>query len=334
MIIISNLIELENSKEKIIEISKRIKNNYQINYSNIYALHKSNNKVITVIDEVNQYYTCFKEKNEDIMECCIDIEPIAYSDNTKYFESFIKKIYNYFQKKVLYFPLVYEDSSFYNLLHNNENFLKYSRLYTSIIEPQKIKDIFEYIGRNQYFSKNAVKKFERNLRVEHYIKQDVKEYIINVEKKSWKNVVGQDMYSNYEKAVYYNELIEQGIAEIAVAFCGNIPVAHRIDAVVNNSVTQLKTSFNEDYKRYKPGAYLLIYDMLNNAKQYNQIDLYGGPNLIKNLIETRRINRYDFCYGNIDVINRLKIARQKWDEKNINNFKEGKAIKKVYEGKF
>ena len=106
MIIISNLIELENSKEKIIEISKRIKNNYQINYSNIYALHKSNNKVITVIDEVNQYYTCFKEKNEDIMECCIDIEPIAYSDNTKYFESFIKKIYNYFQKKVLYFPLV------------------------------------------------------------------------------------------------------------------------------------------------------------------------------------------------------------------------------------
>lgn len=330
MIIINNCEELKKNKELIDKISNKNINNFQLCYENIYALYKLDEKIFTIIDEGNQYYTCLKKRDNNIMECCINIEPISYIKDTIKLEKFIDEIYNRFEKRTLYFPLVYENSTFYNLFCKNEKYYKYIRLYTSIVEPQKIKDLFEYIGENIYFSISAVKKFEKKLYVKYFSKENVENILSSIEKESWKNTFGKDLYTNYNKLLYYNELIDKGLAEIAVAFFNEMPVAYRIDAIKDNVVTQLKTSFNEKYKKYSPGAYLTIYDMYCRFKNYDIIDLYGSPNLVKNLVETKRVERYDFCYGNINTIEQLKTERQNWDMKNFKIFKNGQGIKNVY----
>lgn len=331
MIIIKNIEELKKNKEYIMKKSNQKINNFQLCYKNLYALHKFNPKVITIIDDVKEYYTCFEQRNDNIMDCCINIEPISYKEDTTKIEDFINEIYNYFGKKTLYFPLVYENSKFNNLLLKNKAFYKYKRLYTSIVEPKKIEDLFAYIGKNKYFSINSVKKFEKKLYIKYFSKENVENILSIIEQESWKNKFGKDLYTNYNNLLYYNELIYQGIAQIAVAFYDEMPVAYRIDAITNDAVTQLKTSFSEKYKKYSPGAYLTIYDMYNNLKNYNSIDLYGSPNLVKNLIETHRIERFDFCYGSKNIMEELRIERQNWDAKNLEIFKEGQGIKKVYE---
>lgn len=332
MIIIKELSQLEKCEKDIKNLINKKIENYQFYYENLYALHKSNSEIITFIDNKKQCFTSFKPKDEDIMECCINIEPIYIGNSYKEkVECFIQEIYNYFDNKTLYFPLVYENSEFYKVISQNNKFYKYKRLYTSIVEPSKIKNLFEYLDDNKYFSKSAVKKFEKKLKVKYYIKQNVEKILANIEKESWKSCVGQDMYTHYDKIIYYNELIKKGVAQIAVAIDEeNKPVAYRIDAILNDMAIQLKTSFSEKYKKYSPGAYLTIYDMFNNLKNFRQIDLYGGPNLLKDLVETKRINRYDICFGNTKVIEELKESRLNWDER---NFKEKRAIKRIYDKK-
>lgn len=331
MIVINNCKELIKNKEIIDKISNKNIKNFQLCYENVYALYKLNTEIFTIIDEKNEYYTCFKKRDSDIMECCINIEPISYKKDTLKLGEFVDKIYNYFGKCTLYFPLVYENSIFYNLFYESKKLDKYIRLYTSIVEPQKIYNLFKYIGENAYFSTNAVKKFEKKLYIKYFLKENVENILSNIERESWKNNFGKDLYTNYNKLLYYNELIVKGVAQIAVAFFEEIPVAYRIDAINDNVVTQLKTSFSEKYKKYSPGAYLTIYDMYYKFKNYDSIDLYGSPNLVKNLIETKRIKRYDFCYGNKNIIEQLRNERQKWDMKNLKIFKNGQGIKNVYE---
>ena len=331
MIVIKNVEELRKNREYIEKISNRNIKNFQLCYENLYALHKFNSEIVTLIDDFKKYYTCFKKKNDNIMECCINIEPISYKKDITEIENFIKEIYSYFRKKTLYFPLVYENSEFNKLLLKDKKICRYKRLYTSIVEPKKIKDLFTYIGNNKYFSINAVKKFKKKLYIKYFSKEDVENILSIIEQESWKNKFGKDLYTNYNKLLYYNELIYQGVAQIVVAFYDKMPVAYRIDAIKNNIVTQLKTSFSEKYKKYSPGAYLTIYDMYNNFKNFDSIDLYGSPNLLKNLIETKRIERFDFCYGDKNIINELKLERQEWDMRNFKIFKEGYGIKKVYE---
>ncbi len=328
MIIINNLKDLEKNKHIIIEIINNKMINFQLTFENLYSIHKSNDTAITFISDEKNFITTLKKKNDSIMECCMEIEPVFINENEKTLFSFIQKIKDSLNVKVLYFPLVYENSTFYKVLNENNNLYVFKRLYTSIIRPKLIDNIYKYIR------KYNVNKFEKKLFIKYYEKEDMISEISSIEGSSWKRRVGQDMLTQKEKLVYYNELIKSGLAKIVVAFCRetNEPIAYRIEAISNNTVYSLKTSFNEDFRKYSPGTYLLIYDMINQYKNYEKIDLYGGPSLWKSKVETYRINRYDFCYGDEDVINKLKINREKWDQKNYINFKEKKAIREIYRG--
>lgn len=326
MIIINNLENLKKNKQTIMNIMNNKMKNFQLTFENLYCIHKSNATAITFISDKKEFITTLKKKNDSIMECCIEIEPIFINENEKNLFSYIQEIKDILNVKALYFPLVYENSLFYKLLNENNNLYEYKRLYTSIIQPKLIDNIYKYIR------KYNVNKFEKNLFIKYYEKKDVINEISIIESNSWKSEVGQDMLTQKEKLIYYNELIKSGLAKIAVAFYKdtNEPIAYRIEAISNDTVYSLKTSFNENFRKYSPGTYLLIYDMINRYKNYKKIDLFGGPSLWKSKIETNRINRYDFCYGDEDVINKLKINREKWDQKNYNNFKEKKAIREIY----
>lgn len=333
MIIIRTLRELIKNEMCIRKITKD-SNNFEHLFENLYAIHKSNQTAITLIDEKNKMMTTLKKRDENIYECCMNVDPIYLKCDGRLVIDFIKQIYKIIDKKVLYFPLVYENSLTFQFLKDNYNIIKYKRLYTSIVDLSKYSNVFAEIEGNAYFSQRNKNKFEKIGIIKNIKGKDATEIISSVEKQSWKSKVGQDMVTQKEKLIYYNELIKNGTAEITVAFDKekNNPIAYRIDSFIGNRAIQLKTSFDERYKKYSPGTYLTLYDTIKyyKEKEFDSIDLFGGPNVIKDTIETERIERYDMCYGDKNTILELKEKRMNWDYKNYKNFKEKNAIRKIY----
>lgn len=331
MNIIRNINDLKDNFDNINLINKT---NYQQTYENLYATHLSNKTAITFIE--NDMITTFIEKDDKTFECVLNIEPIITTNfEPKNIEKFINNIYVYLNKN-LYFPLVYSDSIFYKIL--NKKLYNYQRLYTSISNYKKIgNNILDRVLSSDkvYFSKRNIKKFESSMYIKYFTKIDVKYLIKKIEIKSWKYEKKQDMITKHHQLLYYNELIKQGVAIIAVSFTKNtnIPIAYRIDANYANKTHVLKNSYNEDYKKYSPGSYMLIYDLFKRYPNREYVDLYGGPGLAKQMIETERVERYDMFYGNKEDIIKIKENRNKWDEKIYNNYLLGNSIKKVFNSK-
>lgn len=326
MIVINNIKELEDNKELFGKGT-----NFQQTYENAYAIHLSNNTAKTFIKD--NLITTFIENNEDILECSLNIEPIInINDNVLDYIKGINKITN----KILYFPLVYEDSMFYKLL--KDKLYNYKRLYTSLVDFKKVEsNILDNVksNKNSYFSKRQAKKIERDLYIKYYTNTDVKNIITKIELDSWKHNNKQDMVTKKDQLIYYNELIKQGIAEIAVAYTekDNDLVAYRINAFYNNKVHVLKNSYREMYRKYSIGTYMLICDLYKNYKDYKYVDLYGGPGLAKEIIEDKRVERYDFIYGTGPSVEKLEKGRKAWDKKNYEVYKEGKSLREVFNKK-
>ena len=330
MIIIKNLKDLE--KKQLLIKSKK-STNYQHTYENLYAIHKSNKTAITFIDE--NLITNFTLKNNDCYECMLNIEPIVTDEiNKEKLWHFINKIKNYLNK-TLYFPLVYEDSIFYQLL--NKDLYTYNRLYTSISDHTKINNIIDKIttSKRVYFSMRNVKKFESKLYIKSYTQKDVSEIIQKIELESWKHTAKQDMITKNEQFIYYTNLVKSGIASLIVAFDKMTDefVAYRLDAIYNTKVHVLKNSFKEEYKKYSPGSYLLLYDLFYRYPKVSYVDLFGGPSLAKEMIETDRINRYDMLLGDEKIIKKIEDNRIKWDKLNYDNYLQGNSIKSVFNKK-
>ena len=308
--------------------------NYQQTYENIKAIHLSNDSAITIIDDY--CITTFTKKNDYIMECALNIEPIImHKYDKEKMLLFLNKVSKELNK-TLYFPLVYEDSNFYKLLKND--LYNYQRLYTSIIDYGKIdNDILTYINKSDrvYFSKRSVNKFENKLYIKYYTKKSVKRIIKHIELNSWKHIEQQDMISKNSQLIYYNELVNSGIANIAVAYDKhtNKAVSYRIDGIGNNKIHVLKNSYIEEYKKYSPGSYMLLYDLYKTYKNYSYVDLYGGPGQAKQMIETNKIDRYDMFYGDLSIIKEIETNRKVWDKKNYDNYLKGNSIKEVFNKK-
>lgn len=330
MIVLKSIDDLVKNQE----IFKNIKaTNYQQTYKNIYSIFKSDESAITFIED--EMLTVLIKKDENIYECPLNIEPILHDKSTsRQLLDFIYSIKKYLNKTI-YFPLVYADSKFYKAL--KYDIYTYKRLYTSICNYTKIGNIINKVSSSDkvYYSNRNVKKFESKLYIKYYTKINPTDIIKEIEKESWKFIVNQDMITKKEQLMYYSSLVQSGVASIAVSYMKdtNDMVAYRIDAKYNNKIHVLKNSYKEQYKKYSPGSYMLISDLYNQYKNFKYVDLYGGPGLAKNMIETYRVNRYDMLIGDIEVIRKLENNRKQWDEKNYNNFLSGKSVKEVFNNK-
>ncbi len=330
MIVISDI-------EKLGEVEKIIRSlnisNFQQTYENIYAIYLSNKSAMTFIE--NNMLTVLVKKDDNVYECPLNIEPIVSNGaTTKKYLKFLNNIKNYLNK-TLYFSLVYEDSNFYKFLKND--LYTYDRLYTSICNYTKIDNIIDKVlssNRVHYSNKN-VKKFENKLYIKYYTKINPSKIITEIESESWKHLAKQDMLAKKEQLIYYSSLVESGVANIAVSYMKdtNDIVSYRIEAKYNNKIHVLKNSYKEQYKKYSPGSYMLISDLYNHYKNTEYMDLYGGPGLAKDMIETGRVNRYDMILGDMKVIKNLENNRKKWDLKNYTNFLNDKSIKEVFNKK-
>lgn len=329
MYVIKKIEDLAKYKNIINEKVK--KENFQFTYENLYALHKANNSIFTFIKNVGKdvMITSFKIGRENSYECCMDREPIYGLNDEKKLIKFLEEIKKYIGADTLYFPLIYENSLFYKLANRNLMFIKYKRLYTSIIETNKVD-----LKRN-FLDNNRINRFKKNCYIEYINGKDCKEIISKIEESSWKHNVGQDMLTKKDKFIYYNEIISQGIAWLVVArkLENDEPIAYRIEVIENGNLIFLKTSFDSKFEKLSAGTFLATYDLLHHylsIENIKSIDLYGGPSIWKAFEETSRINRYDFCLGNEYTINKIRENRINWDKKNYEIFLERKSQKKIY----
>ena len=331
VITITNLSELNKYKSEITMITSKTINPW-FSFGGIKSMILAYKNIYLVL--INRDMICvFKKRNIDILESMVDIEPIYNLKKDKSIKW--HNIFNYLleltNSKAIYFPLVYENSEFYKNFNKSPIFKNYKRLYTSICDFKYLNDVNKKMIYN-YLHKNNINQINKLFCVERYTRVNVIDKLTKIESNSWKSAVQQDLVTKKEDLVFYNEIVKQGIATCSILEDNQnkIPIAYRLDCVEGNKLIQLKTSYNENYRKYKPGTYLLLYDLLR-MQNIEHIDLYGGPNTIKNTIETRKIDRYDFLYGENSCSEKLIKNRINWDKKNWNNFIERKGIRNVYE---
>lgn len=280
---------------------------------------------------INKNMLCgFRKRSNEILECLINIEPIFGLENDKNINW--QQVFNLLLQatgaKIIYFPLVYKTSIFYtrfcSILQN------YKRLYTSICKFDMLN------GTNQkkissFLHKNNINKIEKLFEIKRYCGQSVIDKLSEIEINSWKHIVNQDLVTKKEDLIFYDEMVKSGMA-----ICSMVedkqscyPIAYRLDYVVGDKLVQLKTSYNENYRSVKPGTYLLLYDLFK-MPGVEIADLYGGPNTIKDAIETNKIDRFDFMFGQKDLIENIAKNRINWDNKNLDVFNKRKGLRNVY----
>ncbi len=138
--------------------------------------------------------------------------------------------------------------------------------------------------------------------------------VLDVDDQSWKADRGQSMRQRGQAALYFSLLREGNVGAAFLRHQGK-PVAFRIDAWTNDRLTCLKWSYDEAYRRYSPGLYLLTEGLTEQwgGVGLSVVDLCGGPDLLKDLLHTHRVPRVDVWCGSLEQGQRLARDRQALD---------------------
>ncbi len=256
------------------------------------------------IDTDNLIVSAFKRKKDTVWQCEFLGFPFLVSTNTSSsaIEKYIQDVKNFLEATTLYFPLVYKIDGARPIFAQNAFTALYDRLSSPIINGELKKETMwrRVVERYGSRAERQRKLFDSMLHVESFTGVDVSEYLTQVEKKSWKKIYNQDMLSRDNQIVYYSQIIKSGLAKVSFAFTEKkIPVAYRITVNVNNILYVLKWSYDEAFKKYSPGFYLLTIDLFSSVDdiKYEYIDLYGSPDKLKDLMQTEKLARVDVYWS-------------------------------------
>ncbi|MDD4937401.1 MAG: hypothetical protein PHX34_00055 [Candidatus Shapirobacteria bacterium] len=339
--IIDSLNKLKRSRKFIDSLFSLNGKIFLQNYLSLEAKFRSNKKdnFVVFIDDSLNLISAFEKKSEKVWLCSLAGYPILAKNNVsvKGLENFVNKIFNGLKVDALYFPLVYRKDKIYLKLKSLSGISTWPRLPSPIIKKNfsgtviwdKVK---EHYGSRAEKQKN---KFEKYLYIRPIKINEVENIIRTVENNSWKKLYGQDMISRGDQYKYYVNIIKNGLADISVCFDRktNQPVAFRIDSLNNGILYTIKWSFDENYKKYSPGFYLITIDLFHKYlnTHLNYIDLYGSPDSLKNMVETNRLSRCDFCLSKSNyLINMIKKERTDYDKKIYDNYIKQKSLKNLF----
>lgn len=312
---------------------------YLQSYSSLEASYcqKKEKDMITIIDLKAQIVSAFEKKTKDIWQCNFSGFPFLCKRNIDLstLELYIYQIKKYLKANTVYFPLVYKTDFTIDGLMYFKNAYCWRRLSTPVITGDfKENTIWDRV-KSRYGSRadKQRKLFERNLFTKRLTLADLKDEITKVEKNSWKSKYKQDMLSRDNQIDFYSSIIKSGLANITFAYDKAVPVAFRIDAFSRDTLYVIKWSYDENYKKYSPGFYLLTVDLFKSYKDCHitLIDLYGSPDSLKSLMENDRLDRMDVSISeDTSVVNNLKNNRITYDEKIIANYNKNQSIKNLF----
>lgn len=310
---------------------------YTQNYFSLEAEFRSrkNNEFVVIIDRENSLLTAFS-KEAGKLECVIQGYPILSLEiiDERVMKRFLREVRDFLEVELVYFPLIYKQSSLFQIIQGVTGVMVWTRLPSPIITGDFSEEVI-WKRVVERFGSRAIrqrKKFEKNLQVRSINNYEVPGIIRDIELNSWKGKCRQDMLSR-DQFNYYVHLIWSGVANISVAFNREEAVAYCIDAVVKGTLYVIKWSYKESYKTFSPGFYLLTVNLFQKyaGEKLNLIDLYGSPDHLKKLLETDRLERVDICCSDLQQSSlKLKEKRLRFDQKILSNFQAQKSIKAAY----
>jgi len=291
------------------------------------------------INEGNRLVSAFEKKSEKTWQCTMSAYPVLCEKEASKTTliDFFDEIQRELGVTTLYFPLVYERCKTFETLRDISQFNFWKRLPCPVINGDFSLPIIWNRVLDRYGSRanRQKKKFESKLVVKSIDISDLDAIIEKVETNSWKKLFSQDMLSRGNQFIYYTNIIKSGLADITVAFDEEIDqaVAFRIDSMINRVLYVIKWSYDENYKQYSPGFYLLAVDLFKkySGQDLKFIDLYGSPDMLKNQIETDRLERFDICYSSDEgEVESIKTERTAFDNKIFNNYRSKQSVKKIF----
>jgi hypothetical protein len=337
MIVITSLEDLYQNKEFITQCCENngIIWNHNFLYYEAKFIHNKNFYHI-FINKEPEIICSLEEKTDNIWQSDINGSPLIYSKDicTEVIKGFFDEIINFLNVQALYFPLVYEIFPLYEKLKGEVYIKSWERLPNPMISGN-----ITYENIYEEFKRRIKSKSIENSRIKYKNKFSIKTESIehqlialkSIELKSWKRVYKQDMMSREDQFNYYSKLIENGVLKFNCIYDDDIPVAYSIETLYKDVLYLIKWSYNEEYKKYSPGRNLCL-DRLEfyNQTQLKYVDLYGGPDGQKDLLESERVKRFDFSYPNLDIVNSIMEERISHDEIVMENYLNGKSIRYAY----
>jgi len=156
--------------------------------------------------------------------------------------------------------------------------------------------------------------------------------VVTVDDRSWKAARGQSMHQRGNQWELYGRLVRVGVLSATFLRDGARPVAFRLDGRVGDRVTCLKWSYDESYRRYSPGLYLLTEGLTQQWRDQGVrvIDLFGGPDSLKNLLHTHRVPRVDVWCGDSVLGGELARDRLALDHRVARVRDDGKGLRHAF----
>ncbi|GAA2640938.1 hypothetical protein GCM10009863_67710 [Streptomyces axinellae] len=160
---------------------------------------------------------------------------------------------------------------------------------------------------------------------------DAAEDVLRVDDRSWKATCGQNMRTRGQDRLY-RRLVTVGTLTAAFLRDGDRPVAFRLDARVKDLLSCLKWSYDEDYRRYSPGLYLLTEGLRRewSGRGVRVVDLHGGPDTLKDLLYSERRPRVDLWYGDAEKGARQAAERAAFDARVAAVREGGKGLRHAF----
>jgi Acetyltransferase (GNAT) domain len=161
-----------------------------------------------------------------------------------------------------------------------------------------------------------------------------RDVLASVETASWKAATRSDMGSVPGELDTYCSLVSDGVARVIAAFDGDRPIAHVTIGLVGTELVLAKWSYDDSYRRYSPGFYLLTRGLWQvvNAEAHTTVDLHGSPDHLKSLLATRRRPRVDLGWPASYVLAELRRERLAHDRAIVARLQSVNGVRHQYLG--
>jgi hypothetical protein len=236
--------------------------------------------------------------------------------------------------EALYFPLAYRGTVAARALESTPAMACWPRSPSPVVDWKDRGDdvLARFRERHGSQADRKLRRWRQHLAVTTTLDpRPAEDVLARVEQRSWKAGARLDLESAGQLD-YYRCLLNVGAATLTAAFQGNEPVAYRIDLRHERAVYAVEWSFVREAAPSAPGMFLLTVGLVERwaGDDLDFIDLFGAPDLLKTMVETRRRDRMDFAWPAGSVVDGLRAERQAHDVRLDRQLADGVGIRRTY----